>query len=47
MKRRMCYETPEAELLVIRYEEGFLQTSPFNGDGNERPIYDGDEEDFN
>ena len=45
MKRRMSYETPEAELLVIRYEECFLQAT-FNGDGNEKP-YPDEEEDFN
>lgn len=46
MELKRFYETPEAELLVIRHEESFLQTT-WNSDGNEKPIYDGDEEDFN
>ena len=45
MKTKSSYSQPEAELLVIHYEEGFLQTSPFNEDGNQRPI-DGGEEDY-
>ena len=44
MKSRSCYEKPEAELLVIHYEEGLLQVS-FNDDWNEK-LKDGGEEDF-
>jgi hypothetical protein len=42
MKRRQLYETPDAELLVVRQEENFLQTG-FNGDNNEDPYDDGEE----
>lgn len=44
MKSRSFYETPEAELLVIHFEEGFLQVT-YNGDGNEIPG-SGGEDDF-
>ena len=46
MKNRLNYETPEAELFVIRFEEGFLQDSPFNRDGNRKLIIDEEDEDF-
>jgi hypothetical protein len=42
MKRRQLYEAPDAEILVIRHEESFLQTT-WNGDGNEIP---GEDEEF-
>lgn len=34
MELRRHYETPEAELVVIRFEEHFLGT--YNGDNNEK-----------
>lgn len=30
MIKKQLYETPDAELLVVKFEEGFLQTSPGN-----------------
>lgn len=41
MELKRFYEKPEAELLVIRHEESFLQTT-WNPDGNE--IFDEDDE---
>lgn len=43
MELRRYYERPEAELLVVRFERGFLNESPgFNASGNEKLVFDSD-----
>lgn len=47
MELRRNYERPEAELLVVRFESGFLYDSPlYNPSGNQRLVIetDGSEE---
>lgn len=46
MKARSAYESPEAELLEVRFEGHLLDGSPFNSDNNQKPIIDDDEEEF-
>ena len=41
MIKKRLYETPETELLIVRFEENFCGTN----DGTEKPI-DGGEEEF-
>ena len=45
MRKKQFYEAPDAELLVVRFEENFCQTFDPNGTekGNER---DGESEGF-
>ena len=43
MNKNPFYAAPEAELLVVRFEENIMLS--YNGDNNEKPI-DGGEEDF-
>ena len=44
MNKKLLYSAPEAELLVVRFEENFCQ-SPFSStDNTETLIDDGDED---
>ncbi len=45
MELRRHYETPEAELVVIRFEEHFLDGT-YNGDNNEKWRVSDEDEDF-
>ena len=36
MMKKSFYETPEAELLLVKFEEGFLTTSPVVNTTNSR-----------
>lgn len=42
MLKKSFYETPEAELLLVKFEENILS---YNDDNNEKPI-NGGEDDF-
>jgi len=42
MKAYSLYESPEAELLEVRFEEHLLDGSLFNTNNNEKTIYGGD-----
>ena len=42
MHKKQLYEAPDAELLVVKFEENILS---YNPDNNEKPL-DGGEEDF-
>ena len=46
MGAHSLYESPEAELLEVRFEEHLLDGSPFNSDNNQKFIIDDDEEEF-
>lgn len=46
MRTKSSYSRPEAELLFVRFEEGFLQYSPFNEDGNQKLLFDEEDEEF-
>lgn len=37
MKKRLTYEAPDAELILVRFEENFL-LSPTGNDGNQRTL---------
>lgn len=44
MKRKTLYEAPSSELLLVKFEEAFLQGT--GGAGGPDPIDDDDEEDY-
>jgi hypothetical protein len=38
-RTRIPYESPQAEVLIVRFEEQFLQgTNGYNGDNNGKPV---------
>ena len=45
MVKKTIYSAPEAELLVVRFEENFLQ-SQFDKDNNTETIIEDDDEDL-
>lgn len=45
MNKKLLYSAPEAELLVVRFEENFCQ-SPVPGEAGEKNTYNEYEEDF-
>lgn len=47
MNKKQLYSAPEAELLVVRFEENFLQSGPtFNTVNNTEELLDGGDENF-
>lgn len=46
MGAHSLYESPEAELLEVRFEEHLLDGSPFNTDNNQKYDIDEYEKDF-
>ena len=45
MNKKAFYEAPEAEILVVKYEEN-LMTSPLPGEAGETVNYNSYDEDF-
>ena len=43
MKTKSFYEAPESELLLVKFEEAFLQTSPQITTGGSRTVYEFDD----
>lgn len=43
MRKKQFYEAPEAELIVVRFEEAFLQGSPQITTGGSRVVYEYDD----
>lgn len=47
MTKKLLYENPSAELLVVRFEDNFLQSGPtFNSVNNTEELLDGGDENF-
>ena len=47
MRKKQCYEAPEAELFVVKVEENFLTSPDYNRNGTEKSNFrDGADEDL-